>query len=43
MTEIFVKQSEETNMITIPMAVLNTLGLQVGSKLDMTIKENKLV
>jgi len=43
MTAISVRQSGGANIVSIPKAIIKALGLQVGSKLDMTIKENKIV
>ncbi len=43
MTAIVVRQSGGANIVSIPKAVVNTLGLHVGSKLDMSIKDNKIV
>ncbi len=43
MTAIVIRQSGGANIVSIPKAVVNTLGLHVGSKLDMSIKDNKIV
>ncbi len=43
MTAIVVRQSGGANIVSIPKAVVNTLGLHVGSKLDMSINDNKIV
>lgn len=43
MTSIVVRQSGGANIVSIPKAVVNTLGLHVGSKLDMSINDNKIV
>ncbi|MBV1911572.1 MAG: AbrB/MazE/SpoVT family DNA-binding domain-containing protein [Kangiellaceae bacterium] len=43
MTSIAVRQSGGANIVSIPKAIIKTLGLQVGSKLDLTIKDNKIV
>ena len=43
MTSIAIRQSGGANIVSIPKAIVNTLGLHVGSKLDMSIKDNKIV
>ncbi|MCP4412530.1 MAG: AbrB/MazE/SpoVT family DNA-binding domain-containing protein [Gammaproteobacteria bacterium] len=43
MTAIVVRQSGGANIVSIPKAIVNTLGLHVGSKLDMSINDNKIV
>lgn len=43
MTAIAIRQSGGANIVSIPKAIVNTLGLQVGSKLDMSIEDNKIV
>jgi len=43
MTAIAIRQSGGANIVSIPKAIVNTLGLRVGSKLDMSIKDNKIV
>ena len=43
MTAIAVRQSGGANIISIPKAIVKTLGLQVGSKLDLSIEDNKII
>lgn len=43
MTSIAVRQSGGANIVSIPKAIVQTLGLKVGSKLDLTIKDNKII
>jgi len=43
MTAISIRQSGGANIISIPKAIVKTLGLHVGSKLDMSIKNNKII
>jgi len=43
MTAISVRQSGGANIVSIPKAIIKTLGLHVGSKLDLSIKDNKIV
>ena len=43
MTAIAVRKSGGANIVSIPKAIIKTLGLRVGSKLDMSIKDNKIV
>ena len=43
MTAIAIRQSGGANIVSIPKAIVKTLGLKVGSKLDMSIKDNKIV
>ena len=43
MTAIAVRQSGGANIISIPKAIVKTLGLQVGSKLGLSIEDNKII
>ena len=43
MTAISVRQSGGANIVSIPKAIVNTLGLQVGSKLDLSIENNRII
>jgi antitoxin ChpS len=43
MTAISVRQSGGANIVSIPKAIVQTLGLRVGSKLDLSIKDNSIV
>ncbi len=43
MTAIAVRQSGGANIISIPKAIVKTLGLHIGSKLDLSIENNKIV
>ena len=43
MTAISVRQSGGANIVSIPKAIIKTLGLHVGSKLDLSIKDNKII
>lgn len=43
MTAIAVRQSGGANIVSIPKAIVKTLGLHVGSKLDLSIEDNKIV
>lgn len=43
MTSISVRQSGGANIISIPKAIVNTLGLHVGSKLDLSIENNRII
>lgn len=43
MTAISVRQSGGANIVSIPKAIVQTLGLTVGSKLDLSIKDNAIV
>lgn len=43
MTAIAIRQSGGANIISIPKAIVKTLGLQVGSELDLSIEDNKIV
>ena len=43
MTEVVVRQSGGANIISIPKAIVKSLGLQVGSKLDLSIIDNRIV
>jgi len=43
MTSIAIRQSGGANIISIPKAIVKTLGLKVGSKLELSIEDNKIV
>ena len=43
MTAVSVRQSGGANIISIPKAIVKTLGLRVGSKLDLSIVDNRIV
>ena len=43
MTAIVIRQSGGANIISIPKAIVKTLGLQVGSELDLSIEDKKIV
>lgn len=43
MTQLSVRQSGGANIVSIPKAVLHALGLHVGSALDLSIEDNKII
>lgn len=43
MTQIAIRQSGGASIISIPKAILSTLGLQVGSSLELSIEDNRIV
>ncbi|NND00890.1 MAG: AbrB/MazE/SpoVT family DNA-binding domain-containing protein [Gammaproteobacteria bacterium] len=43
MTSISVRQSGGANIISIPKTIVQMLGLSVGSKLNLTVEDNKIV
>ncbi len=43
MSSVSIRQSGGANIISIPKAIVQTLGLDVGSKLNLTIQENSIV
>ncbi|MBA2651610.1 MAG: AbrB/MazE/SpoVT family DNA-binding domain-containing protein [Tatlockia sp.] len=43
MTHLAIRQSGGANIVSIPKAILKSLGLHVGSKLDLTIVDCKIV
>jgi AbrB family looped-hinge helix DNA binding protein len=43
MTAVAVRQSGGANIVSIPKAIVNTLGLHVGSKLDLSIVDNRII
>ena len=43
MTALAIRQSGGANIISIPKAILKTLGLHVGSTLDLSIINSKIV
>ncbi len=43
MTAVTVRQSGGAEIVSIPKAIGQSLGIHVGAKLDLTIEDNKLV
>lgn len=43
MATLAIRQSGGANIVSIPKSILQTLGLDVGSKLDLTIEEGHIV
>jgi len=43
MAAITIRQSGGANIISLPKAIVKTLGLNVGSKLDLMIEDSKIV
>lgn len=43
MTSISVRQSGGANIVSIPKTIVQMLGLSVGSKLDITVEENRII
>lgn len=43
MTQIAIRQSGGANIVSIPKAILSTLGLHVGSHLNLSIENNRIV
>lgn len=43
MTHLAIRQSGGANIVSIPKAILKTLGLHVGSKLNLSIVDCKIV
>lgn len=43
MTAIVIRQSGGANIVSIPKAIVKTLGLDVGSKLDLSIVDNQII
>jgi len=43
MSSVSIRQSGGANIISIPKSILASLGLEVGSQLDLSIIENKIV
>ena len=43
MATISIRKSGSENIISIPKAIVKTLGLHVGSKLDLSIENNKII
>ncbi|RJX68618.1 AbrB/MazE/SpoVT family DNA-binding domain-containing protein [Vibrio sinensis] len=43
MSTVIVRQSGGANIVSIPKAIVQTLNLQVGSKLELSIIDNKIV
>lgn len=42
-TQIAIRQSGGANIVSIPKSILKTLGLTVGSSLDLSIKGSKII
>ena len=43
MSSVSVRQSGGANIVSIPKAIVKTLGLEVGSKLELSIQDNSIV
>lgn len=43
MTQIAIRQSGGASIVSLPKAILSTLGLQVGSHLNLSIENNRIV
>ena len=43
MTSISLRQSGGANIVSIPKTIVQMLGLSVGSKLDITVEENRII
>ncbi len=43
MTAVVIRQSGGANIVSIPRAIVKTLSLHTGSKLDLSIQDNKIV
>ncbi|NRA70716.1 MAG: AbrB/MazE/SpoVT family DNA-binding domain-containing protein [Gammaproteobacteria bacterium] len=43
MSAVAIRQSGGANIISLPKAIVKTLGLHVGSKLDLSLENNKIV
>lgn len=43
MAQVAIRQSGGATIISLPRVILNTLHLQVGSRLELTLENNKIV
>jgi len=43
MSAVAVRRSGGANIVSLPKAIVQTLGLHVGSKLDLSLVDNKIV
>ena len=43
MTSVSIRQSGGANIISLPKSVVSSLGLGIGSQLELSISENKIV
>lgn len=43
MPSIAIRQSGGANIVSLPKAIVQTLGLEVGSRLDLSIKDNQII
>ncbi len=43
MTQVAIRQSGGATIISLPKIILNTLHLQVGSTLELTLENNKII
>ena len=42
-SSISIRQSGGSNIVSLPKSIVQTLGLSVGSKLDLTLEDNRIV
>jgi AbrB family looped-hinge helix DNA binding protein len=43
MASVAIRQSGGANIVSIPKAIVKSLGLHIGSKLDLSIKDKQIV
>ena len=43
MTQIAIRKSGGANIVSLPKAVLESLGLQIGSSLDLSIVDDQII
>lgn len=43
MTQIAVRRSGGANIVSLPTAIVQALGLEVGSKLNLSVENNKII
>jgi len=43
MSQVAIRQSGGANIISLPKAILNSLNLHVGSSLELTLENNKII
>jgi AbrB family looped-hinge helix DNA binding protein len=43
MTSITIRQSGDANIVSIPKAIVQLLNLHVGSRLELSVEDNKII
>ena len=43
MTSVAIRQSGGASIVSLPKAIVKTLGLHIGSKLELSLKDNQII